>query len=214
MKHTQPAMPMPHVNGCDCKKWKRKFMETEHVRRHQIRKMEDEMCDFSDIITEYESTISALKAELNHSRTMRTTQKKVILQLQGIMEESGIPVKRTMVSLSNCRAKDDEICPLSLAPINKSPIPLCEDETPSTLVLNQVKPDHKCAELACGHRFNSLWLIYYFVERSTFRCPVCRAGKEEFRFQRKELPPGAQLMLEMVKEIQDNLKKKKTAQSN
>jgi hypothetical protein len=185
-------------------------METEHWRRNQIRTMENDMCDLSDIITDRERTIDALKAELNHSKTIRTSQKKVIQQLQGIMEESGIPVKRTMVSLYNCRAKDDEICPLSLEPINKSPIPLGDNDTPCALVLNQVKPDHKCAELGCGHRFNSLWLIYYFVERSTFRCPVCQTGKEDFRFARKELPPGAQLMLEQVKGMQEKMKKTKT----
>lgn len=194
-------MPIPHANGGESNKWKRGFMDSEHTRRQQIRKMETDMCDLSEIITDRESSITALKAELKHSHRMRTSQRKVIQQLQGLMEESGIPVKRTMVSLCNCRAEDDEVCPLSLAPINRSPIPLGEDEAPCNLVLNQVKPDHKCAELECGHRFNSLWLIYYFVERSTFRCPVCRTGKKDFHFQKKELPPGAQLMLEKVRAI-------------
>jgi len=176
-------------------------MEAEHTRRKYVDRWEKDMKEFSSTIAECETTIATLKAELRHSRTMHSTHRKLIQQLQDTMALNGIPIKHTMMSISNCRAEDDEICPLSLAPINKSPLPLSNDPRPCTLVLNTMKPEHKCAELECGHRFNSLWLIYHFVECSTFRCPVCRAGQQDFRFQQKELPPGAVRMLESVEAI-------------
>jgi rubredoxin len=103
-----------------------------------------------------------------------------------------------MASLTNCKARDHEICPLSLAPINQSPLPLGDNISPCDLVLNPMKPDHKCAQLACGHRFNAIWLIYHFIEGNTFRCPVCRAGETNFRFQRNELPPAILKLLELI----------------
>jgi hypothetical protein len=176
-------------------------METEHVLRKHLDRCERDMLHLSATISERESTVATLEAELKHAHIMQSAHRKVIRQLQGSLAQNGIPNKSTMMSISNCRATDDEICPLSLAPINKSPLPFSDEEQPCTLVLNAMKPWHKCAQLACGHRFNSLWLIYHFVERSTFRCPMCRAGMEDFRFKRRELPPGVLLMLERIEAI-------------
>lgn len=199
---------------CRCETWKRRYMEVEHTRRKHARNWEKDLCHLSSIISDRDSTITILKAELKHSRNMSSAQRKVIQQMQdsgdNIPTDAVTPAikkRRTMSSLTNCLATDDEICPLSLAPINKSPSPLSDDERPCPLVLNLTKPEYKCAELVCGHRFNSAWLVYHFIERSTFRCPLCRTGKESFRFQIKDLPPG---MMQMLDEV--NAMKKRRAQ--
>ena len=190
-------------NSTKCSPWKRLFMEAEHLRRKTIARWENDSHEFSRTISDGETMIKILQDELKHRRIMHTTQREVIEAMQKTMETNGIPVKRTMASLSNCRAADDEICPLSLAPINQSPLPLCNELGPCTLSLNPMKPEHKCAELVCGHRFNSMWLIYHFVESGTFRCPICRCGPSVFRFQRDELPPVVCKMLDMIKEMKN-----------
>ena len=180
------------------------------MRRKHIARWESDTLELSRSISDREDTIKILQEELKHRRLMHATQREAIETMQKTMESYGIPVKRTMASLSNCRATDDEICPLSLAPINQSPIPLCDELGPSALSLNPMKPDHKCAELMCGHRFNSMWLVYHFVESGTFRCPICRCGPSLFRFQRNELPPMVCKMLDMI----DEMKKKRMEKSN
>ena len=182
-------------------KWKRRFMEAEHMRRKYVNRWEADQREFSRTIAECETTISMLESELKHTRIMHSTQRKMIEHMKKALAKNGIEIKRTMVSISNCKARDDEMCPLSLVPINSSPLPVGSDTTPCPLVLNQAKPNRKCAELACGHRFNSLWLIHHFVERSTFRCPVCHKGEEDFNFQKTELPPGVVQMLKRVAEL-------------
>ena len=72
------------------------------------------------------------------------------------------------------------------------------------LVINQMTPDHKCAQLSCGHQLNSMWLIHHFIENNTFLCPICRAGESNFCFLRDELPPAVRKLLEMVEAIQKN----------
>ena len=193
-------MPPDPETRKDSKRWKRKYMETEHMRRKYVDRWETDIKDFSATIYECENTIATLRAELKHAHTMHSTHRQVIQHLQTTLDLHGIPNKHTMMSISNCRAADGEICPLSRAPINKSPLPYSDGESPSTLVLNAAKPEHKCAELACGHRFNSLWLIHHFIERSTFRCPVCSAGQLNFRFQKRDLPPGVIQLLKSVSE--------------
>ena len=173
-------------------------MEAEHLRRKYADRWECDMRDLSMTISDCENTIATLEAELKHARRMNSTHRKVIQQMQEDMSMNGIPIKRIMMSISNCRASDDEICPLSRAPINQSPLP-STSEHPCMHVLNPMKPERKCAELACGHRFNSMWLMNHFVQHNTFRCPVCRSGEGNFRFQHKELPPGVLQMIEAVK---------------
>ncbi len=178
-------------------------MDAEHQRRKYVARWASDVADYSRTLEDCHQTIQVLNDELKHRRIMHTAQRRMIESLQNTLKQHGLPVRRVMASLSNCRAADDEICPLSLAPINHSHVPFHTSGAAAmvdqdTLVINPMKPEHKCAELACGHRFNSMWLIYYLVERNTFRCPVCRAGPEEFRFQRDELPPTVIRMLEMA----------------
>ena len=58
---------------------------------------------------------------------------------------------------------------MGLAPINQSPLPLGNNTAPCYLALNQIKPNHKCAQLACCHSdcFNTVWLtgisVYHFI---------------------------------------------------
>jgi hypothetical protein len=183
------------------------YLDAEHARRRILRKWENDLNEFERGMTEYEETISTLKEELLHTRLVQATQFRIIEELQTTLLNNGLAVKRSMASLTNCKAKDHEVCPLSLAPINHSPLPLGDTSIPHDMVLNPMKPDHKCAQLACGHRFNAIWLIYHFIEGDTFRCPVCRAGEPHFRFQRNELPPTILKMLEQM----EQLKKKGTA---
>jgi hypothetical protein len=174
------------------------YLEAEQARRKLIRKMENDLNEFDKGKSEYEETISMLEEELNHTRLLQTTQFRTIDQLQKTLLNNGLAVKRSMASLTNCKARDHEICPLSLAPINQSPLPFGDNTSPCDLVLNPLKPDYKCAQLVCGHRFNAIWLIYHFIEGDTFRCPVCRAGEANFRFLRSELPPAVLKMLELM----------------
>jgi hypothetical protein len=197
--HHKQAMN-PSTLSVKCRRWKRKYMESEHTRRDYINRWENDIKDNAETVAECEDIITALKAELKHTKKVNSTQRKMIHQMQDTMTLHGIPIKRIMMSVSNCRAADDEICPLSLAPINKSPLPSLVDGRPCTHVLNPMKPEHKCAELACGHRFNSMWLMNHFVEHKTFRCPVCNVGLDAFHFQEKELPPGVVHMLKSVDE--------------
>ncbi len=174
-------------------------METQHLLRKYVGRWERDMRDLSKIVADCEDMVSTQEAELKHARRMHSTHRKVIGQMQQDMRLGGIPIKRVMMSVSNCRASDDEICPLSHKPINRSPLPWTTEPLPCTHVLNPMKPERKCAELACGHRFNSMWLMGHFVRHSTFRCPVCQSGEENFRFQHRELPPGVLRMIEAVK---------------
>ena len=199
-------MPTSPKNTSDNKRWKRKYMEAEHMCRKYMSLWEKDVTEFSKTVFDCENTIQELRDELRHRKTMHSTQRKVIEALHETLLRHGIPFKNTMASLSNCRADDDEICPLSLMPINKSSIPFCDEIADTSMVINPVKPEHKCAELVCGHRFNSMWLIYYLIERNTFRCPVCRAGQSEFRFQRHELPPTVIKMLDLVNEAKKKQK--------
>lgn len=184
--------------ACECRRWKRKYMEAEHLRRKYVDQWDTDIHTLSSVLDDNEETIATLKSELKHAKTMNSSQRKVIQQLQDTLTRNEIPIKRTMMSLSNCRATDDEICPLSLMPINRSSLPRSDSRRPSALVLNPMKPGHKCAELVCGHRFNSLWLIYHFVKSNTFRCPVCLKGQDKFQFQYKELPPAVISMLDTI----------------
>ena len=182
------------------------YMEAEHQRRKYAALWTNDIAKNMRTIEDCRKTIHALRDEIKHRDTMQTAQRRVIESLQDTMKKHGLPVRRIVASLSNCRAGNDEICPLSLMPINQSMAPFIPDpETidPETLVINPMKPEHKCAELSCGHRFNSMWLIFYLVERNTFRCPVCRDGPSEFCFQKDELPPTVTKMLQMAKEAKN-----------
>ena len=190
---------------CGCKPWRRLCTKAEDTNRKLVSEWENDIRTYAQRTAEYESAIETLKEELEHARAVQSTQRKLIEHMQNTLQDNGFTVKRNIESMSSCRAGDHEICPLSLAPINTSPLPFSNDDVPCPLVINPIKPDHKCAELACGHRFNAMWLIYHFIEGSTFRCPVCRVGERHFSFKHDELPPAVLRMLNMI----DELKRKK-----
>lgn len=176
-------------------------MEAEHTNRMNLIRWKRDIRDHSNTIADCEKMIATLKSELNHGRDVRRAQRNIIDQLQDVMSQNGIHIKQKSLSMLNCKATNHEVCPLSLAPINESPLPLSNDEQPCTLVLNPLKPEYKCAELPCGHRFNSMWLLYHFVENKTFQCPVCRDGQKDSNFQLDTLPPGVLRMLENVRAL-------------
>jgi hypothetical protein len=182
----------------EARKWRRHFMNAERERRKQKRRAEAELFEkeLEGICLKRE--IRLLKAQQSRDRHMIVGQHGVIQRLHKLLREHGIPepVSTQVGSFKTCRARDDEICPLSLQPINSSDPPYDNDN--SIIDVEPRKPHHKCAELLCGHRFNALWLLFHFVARSTFRCPVCRSGHEDFHFQMEQLPKG---LVDKVKDV-------------
>ena len=131
-------------------------------------------------------TIELLQAELRRAQREIRANHRVIASMRETLLEHNLPVQHTIGSLRLCLARDDEEpCPLSLAPINSSPPPF---EGCDLVALDPLRADYRCAELACGHRFNAVWLMHHFVRASTFRCPVCRRGKRRFEFDASLLP--------------------------
>ena len=182
------------------KKWKRLFMHAEHERRKLKRKSDADLFekDIEGICNMRE--IHLLTEQRARDKKMITGQHRVIQRLHDLLKENGIPepVGTQVASFKTCRAtSDDEICPLSLQPINSSTPPYDHLKHPQKITVDPRKPHHKCAELGCGHRFNSLWLLFHFVSQRTFRCPICRRGYEDFHFQMEQLPAG---LVDMVKD--------------
>ena len=181
--------------------WKRSFMTAEHESRKMKQKMQAEIHEIEMENFDFKQEIEALKAHLSRSQRIIHGQHRVIQRLQKVLKDHGIPEpKDTHVgSLKTCRAEDEEICPLSLHPINASPPPY--DQKYPEIAIEPYKPHHKCAELMCGHRYNALWLLFYFIGRNTFRCPICRYGHEEFKFETGQLPEE---LVDRVKEAMLN----------
>lgn len=168
--------------------WKRSFMNAEHKSRKMQRDMQTEIKEIEMENYDHKQEIEGLKAHVSRSHRIIQSQHRVIQLLQKALKDNAIPepIDTQVGSLKTCRASDDELCPLSLFPINASPPPY--DQKYPEIIIEPRKPHHKCAELMCGHRFNALWLLFYFVGRSTFRCPICRYGHEEFKFETEQLP--------------------------
>ena len=118
-------------------------MEAEHTNRMNLIRWKRDIRDHSNTIADCEKMIATLKSELNHGRDVRRAQRNIIDQLQDVMSQNGIHIKQKSLSMLNCKATNHEVCPLSLAPINESPLPLSNDEQPCTLVLNPLKPEYK-----------------------------------------------------------------------
>ena len=179
------------------RKWKRHFMAAEHARRKLKRRSEAEIFEKELEGIRLMREVRMLKAQHARDKHMVQGQYRVIRRLQKLLRDNGIPapVGTQVASFKTCRAQDSEICPLSLQPINSSAPPY--DAKHPAIVVEPCKPHHKCAELACGHRFNALWLLFHFVARGTFRCPICRCGYEDFHFQLEQLPEG---LVDRVKE--------------
>lgn len=182
----------------DARKWKRLFMQAEHERRQLKRKFETRMFDKDIEGIRFLREIRILKKKCARDRHMITEQRKVIQRLHERLKENGIPEPEgtQVASIKTCRASRNEICPLSLQPINSSDLPY--DAKHPEVIVDPCKPHHKCAELACGHRFNALWLLVHFVSRRTFRCPICRQGHADFNFRPEHLPDG---LIDRVKEM-------------
>ena len=130
------------------------------------------------------SYLKELCASLKHNLT--TTQRQARSQEMLIMSQKNM-LKRyntpPFESFLLCEPSPDEICPLSQTPITTSFLPFAPG-----VVYNPSRPHHTCTELGCGHRFSSMYLIYYFVKQSTFRCPLCRSGPRNFHFSIAEIP--------------------------
>jgi hypothetical protein len=168
--------------------WKRSFMTAEHESRKMKRGMQAEIHEIEMENYDHKQEIETLKAHLSRNQRTIQSQHRVIQRLQKTLKDNAIPepIDAHVGSLKTCRASDDELCPLSLHPINASPLPY--DKKYPEILIEPHKPNNKCAELMCGHRYNVLWLLFYFVGRSTFRCPICRYGHEEFKFEAEQLP--------------------------
>ncbi len=190
------------------RKWKRLFMNAEHERRKLKRRAEAELFEKEIEGIRLMRELRVMKAQHARDRHMIMGQHRVIQRLHKLLSDNGIPepMGTQVASFKTCKAYDGEICPLSLQPINSSDPPY--DAKHPEIVVEPRKPHHKCAELACGHRFNALWLLFHFVARRTFRCPICRRGYEDFHFQMEQLPRG---LLDRVKEAMAGVKRESAA---
>jgi len=131
-------------------------------------------------------TIEMLQAELRRAQREIRSNYRTMASMRATLLANNLPVQHSISSLRVCIAQNDaELCPLSLAPINSSPAPF---EGCALVALDPLRPDYRCAELTCGHRFNAVWLLYHFVHARTFRCPVCRKGKRRFEFNMDLIP--------------------------
>jgi len=133
-----------------------------------------------------QETIEFLQAELRRAQHEICSKNRIIESMRATLLANNLPVQHSIASVRLCLANDDnELCPLSLSPINSSPGPF---EGCALFALDPLRMDYRCAELACGHRFNAVWVMYHFARSSTFRCPVCRQGKGRFKFDASMLP--------------------------
>ena len=155
-------------------------MASEHKRRKEETQWLRERREMEDRVSRQRETIDYLTTTATRDRQ----------KLRKVLIENG--QHTTMVaSVRNCKAVDDgEICPLSLDPINHSPPPFETnmDEEKPMMVFDTLKPDHRCIQLQCGHRFNAIWILFHFAKKNTFKCPLCRTGHGSFRFQIRDLP--------------------------
>jgi hypothetical protein len=184
-------------------KWKRAFMSAERERRKLERIVDVELFDLELDAKLFKKEIRVLEFQTKRDKCTIQGQRQIISTLQKALRDNAItePPGTHIASFKTCRAADEEICPLSLHPINKSPPPY--DSSHAEIDIEPRKPHHKCAELHCGHRFNSLWLLYHFVDKNTFRCPVCRTGPVDFRFELEQLPMGLVERIRRMPSIRD-----------
>jgi hypothetical protein len=167
----------------DNNKWRRLYMQSEKERRACKTEM-------GKIVSNLKHTAQLMKSEIQFHKRIIATQRKNILEMQRIMAENRLPVKNLMATFKLKKASDDEICPLSLAKINET----AHEHIPGPF--DPLKPDHKCAQLECGHRFSVSWLMYHFIKQSTFRCPVCRQGAKDFSFSVNDVPDSLKALFE------------------
>ena len=161
-------------------KWKRAFYESERKRRDEKRQWDEVM----SVLTYQREAIHLLETELKRARLEVRSLHRVTRTMHATLKEHNLQAHK-VESVRICTAVDDmEMCPLSMAPINQSPAPFVGAQD----AVDILKPNHKCAELGCGHRFNAVWLMRHFVSNRTFRCPVCRQGTRRFKFEATSIP--------------------------
>lgn len=181
----------------NARKWKRCFMSSEHEMRAMKRQLEEEMFEMELQDIRSKRNLRLLKIQMKRDLSTIQAQRCIIGRLQKTLKDNEIaePSGTKIASFKTCIAENDEVCPLSLQPINSSLPPY--DPKFADISVEPRKPHHKCAELQCGHRFNALWLLFHFVAQSTFRCPICRSGTVNFPFDLDQLPKG---LIDRIKE--------------
>ena len=166
--------------------WRRKFMQSEHEKRSWAVAQRRREYNLLKQISDLTETAEMLHAQLRLRRHELRSHMRAIRIMKDTLDANQISGAYPVVmSMRLCRAEaDDETCPLAMEPINTETLPF-EGCCP---LLDPLKPDDKCAQLMCGHRFNAVWLMYHFVRNSTFRCPVCRQGRRRFTFEEGVVP--------------------------
>ena len=164
--------------------WRRKFMQSEHEKRswHVVQKRREQA--LLKQISDLTETAEMLHAQLRKRKHELRSHMRAICVMKDTLEANHLSVYPIVMSLRLCPAADDETCPLAMDPINTDALPF-EGCCP---LLDPLKPADKCAQLACGHRFNAVWVMYHFVRNRTFRCPVCRKGRRRFTFDAGVVP--------------------------
>lgn len=156
--------------------WHRPYLRAEWKLRRSEQKVHKLRKKYSYL----KELCASLKHELTTTRRHVRSQKMTIVSQKNMLKRYNAP---PFESFLLCEANQDEVCPLSQMPINTSFLPFAPG-----VVYNPACPQHMCTELGCGHRFSSMYLVYYFVKQSTFRCPLCRGGPRNFYFNITEIP--------------------------
>lgn len=164
--------------------WKRKYMESEHEKRKLEMAWKRKAYEMQKQISDLNETAEMLFAQVRKGRRELKLHVRAIQQMKAVLQANDLKAYPIVASLRLCMAEDDETCPLAMEPINACALPFAG----CCAALDPVKPDEKCAQLACGHRFNAVWVMYHFVRNSTFRCPVCRKGRRHFTFDADTIP--------------------------
>jgi hypothetical protein len=164
--------------------WKRKYMESEHEKRRLERAWKRKAFEMQKQISDLNETAEMLFAQVRKGRYELRSHMRAIQDMKAVLQANGIRMYPIIMSLRLCMAEDHETCPLAMEPINTHALPF----EGCCAVLDPLKPDEKCAQLSCGHRFNAVWVLYHFVRNSTFRCPVCRKGRRHFSFDAGTVP--------------------------
>ena len=157
--------------------WHRLYLRSEWRRRRErrlrARAVEKEMA-------RYRNRCKQLEHELEHTKRQLRSQQLTISSQQNVLGKYDLP---PYASFRLCKARCNEMCPLSRSEIHTSFLPFAP-----TAVYNPARPEHMCIELGCGHRFSAMWVVNLFVQHSTFQCPVCSSGPSHFSFRTADIP--------------------------
>ena len=170
-----------------CFRWRRMYLGAEHARRRQLFQFQNRERELLRTMGNLRETINMLHAEIRRSQGHVRSHKRAIDRMRAVLAENNLtPALPATMSFKVCNARDeDEVCPLAMEPINRCAPPF----DGCCVALNPLKQGKRCAELIlCGHRFNGVWLMYHFVRNRTFRCPICRRGEAQFRFDPHVVP--------------------------